>query len=186
MLFVVLPFVIFALPILLIKRKLNEAKFQKFVKKYWFPRGKHVLFVYSDSKNWKRYIEENILPRIKKYAIILNWSKRDKLIKSKRKAIEIFKFWAEIRFDDRAKSMRNRLGVVGKDYNPIAILFPKKGRTQVLRFYNAIKDYKHGKKRKLKELEKKLFDFISHLNNLTNSKSTVKNSNPNSKDLLIC
>ena len=39
-------------------------------------KGKFILFVYSDSSNWKDHIETKILPRIEACSVILNWSKR--------------------------------------------------------------------------------------------------------------
>ena len=35
-----------------------------------------VIFVYSNSRIWKDYIENEILPAIKDHAMILNWSER--------------------------------------------------------------------------------------------------------------
>ncbi len=39
-------------------------------------QGKFIIFVYSDSPNWKSYIEENIFSQIQDHAIKLNWSNR--------------------------------------------------------------------------------------------------------------
>ena len=39
-------------------------------------KGKVILFVYSDSSNWKDHVEEKILPRLAACSVILNWSKR--------------------------------------------------------------------------------------------------------------
>ena len=45
---------------------------------FWCPRGRNVLFVYSESPNWQPYIEETILPRISSRAVVLNWSERSR------------------------------------------------------------------------------------------------------------
>ena len=37
-------------------------------------KGRVILFVYSDSSNWKDHIEAKILPRLKACSVILNWS----------------------------------------------------------------------------------------------------------------
>ena len=42
----------------------------------WAPFGRRVLFVYSDSPVWRPYIEENLLPRLPRRSVILNWSDR--------------------------------------------------------------------------------------------------------------
>src|SRR3990172_9682677 len=52
------------------------------VLRFWFWRthakhGRPVLFVYSDSPNWRAYIDEHILPRIEGRAVVLNWSQRN-------------------------------------------------------------------------------------------------------------
>jgi len=41
-------------------------------------KGRFILFVYSNSPNWKDYIESNVLPRVENYSIALNWSERKK------------------------------------------------------------------------------------------------------------
>lgn len=41
-------------------------------------QNRFILFVYSDSPNWKSYIERSILPQIQDYAIVLNWSERNR------------------------------------------------------------------------------------------------------------
>ena len=42
----------------------------------WSPAGKRVLFVYSNSPVWQSYIENNILPRLPRGSVVLNWSER--------------------------------------------------------------------------------------------------------------
>ena len=53
-----------------------------------------ILFVYSDSSNWKDYIETNILPRIEAHSIILNWSKRREWGSRMRLETKLFNQWA--------------------------------------------------------------------------------------------
>ena len=38
--------------------------------------SRRVLFVYSDSPNWKDYIEQVILSRLPENSVVLNWSQR--------------------------------------------------------------------------------------------------------------
>ena len=46
------------------------------VQSSWFPKGKNVLFVYSNRKIWKDYFETNLIPKIQNKSIIINWSNR--------------------------------------------------------------------------------------------------------------
>ena len=42
----------------------------------WQSQGRDLLLVYSNSPNWKRYVEETWLPRWGNRAVVLNWSER--------------------------------------------------------------------------------------------------------------
>jgi hypothetical protein len=108
--------------------------------------GKYILFVYSNSPNWKEYIETNILPKLEPFAVVLNWSKRSE--------------WRgnmplEAKIVDHFGSYR--------EYNPIAIAMRRGYQTQVIRFFQAFRDYKHGKDRLLRKQEEKLFTLVEWL-----------------------
>ena len=105
--------------------------------------GKFILFIYSDSPNWKDYVESNILPRIGSHSVILNWSERRK--------------WGE-QFPFEARVFRSWAG--DSEFNPIAILFPRRGKVKVIRFWQAFRDYKHGKDRTLKNAENELYSEL--------------------------
>ena len=114
--------------------------------RFWHRHGKFgrfVLFIYSDSPNWKDYIEENILPRIQSNAITLNWSTRREWQKTNPFEAKVFNHWAGKR-----------------EFNPIAILFSPEGEIKEIRFWRAFKDLKHGKDKLLKEAEKNLFNEV--------------------------
>lgn len=108
--------------------------------------GRFILFVYSDSPNWKDYIEKNILPRIEPHAITLNWSKRREWQKTNPFEARVFNHWAGKR-----------------NFNPMAILFSPDGTIKEVRFWQAFKDFKHGKDKLLKEAEKKLFSDVENI-----------------------
>ena len=44
----------------------------------WLPKGKDILFVYSDSPIWKEYMTQQLLPLVEQRAVVLNWSERSK------------------------------------------------------------------------------------------------------------
>jgi hypothetical protein len=106
-------------------------------------KGRFILFVYSDSPNWKDYIESNILPRIAGHAVILNWSKRQEWQRINPFEVKVFKQWA----GDR-------------EFNPLAIIISRSSRVKVIRFWQAFRDYKHGNEKLLKEVEHSLFKEI--------------------------
>lgn len=105
--------------------------------------GRFVLFVYSDSPHWKVYIEEHILPRLKPHVVTLNWSKRREWQELKPFEARVFYQWAG-----------------DEEFNPMAIVIPAKGKMKEIRFWQAFKDFKHGKDRLLREAEKSLFDEV--------------------------
>ena len=74
--------------------------------------GKHILFVYSESPNWQKYIEENILPKIDGKAVFLNWSKRAEWKESEPLEAKILSHWGG-----------------QKEFNPMAVVFLSGFRT---------------------------------------------------------
>ena len=106
-------------------------------------QGKFVLFVYSDSPNWKPYIEQNILPHIQEHAILLNWSERSKWDQSSW-AVQAFLHWGGQR-----------------EFNPMAIVFCSLVNVRVFRFYKAFRELKRGKPVLLKSVEAELVQVVN-------------------------
>jgi hypothetical protein len=118
------------------------------VLRIWFwrthaARGRRILFVYSESPNWRDYIEQNILPRIRNHAIILNWSER--------------RSWASAS-PWEARFFRRFAG--DRESNPLALVFCARGRIRVVRFHQAFLDFKHGKDSALRAAEAELFSLV--------------------------
>lgn len=111
----------------------------------WCTRGKHVLFVYSNSPNWHDYIEQQILPRLPRKATILNWSERHTW-QWPSLAVQAFYY-----FGGKAEHV------------PLAVIVRPFRATRTLRFYKPFKDYKHGKLTTLVRIEE---DFFSTLDTL--------------------
>jgi hypothetical protein len=109
-------------------------------------RGRFVLFIYSDSPNWKDYIEANILPRIESHAVTLNWSKRKEWERMNPFEAKIFNHWAG-----------------EKEFNPMALVFSPGGKIKDVRFWRAFKDFKHGKGASLKQAESLLFTEVERI-----------------------
>ena len=102
-----------------------------------------ILFVYSDSSNWKDYIETNILPRIEAHSIILNWSKRREWGSRMQLETKLFNQWAG-----------------PGEFVPVAILFSPIGKVRTFRLWQLSENPKHGKVRVSKEAEQALFETV--------------------------
>ena len=109
------------------------------------PHGTNVIFVYSDSPNWKEYIQANVLDRLPVRSVVLNWSNRTQWKRSALPARMFFHFAGS------------------REFNPIAIVFRPFHRVQVFRFWKAFKDYKHGKTEPLRKVETEFFAALNRL-----------------------
>ncbi len=101
----------------------------------WMPRGRSVLFVYSESPNWLAHIEQNILPRLPPSSVVLNWSHR--------------RSWSLF---DLATWIFYHYGGY-KGYNPLGIVIRPFRRVKVFRFWKPLRDLKHGKPKAIEKLE---------------------------------
>jgi hypothetical protein len=116
-----------------------------------------MLFVYSDSPNWKEYIENSLLPKVRDSAVVLNWSQRSSWdIKRKPLEVKVFQHWTSVSI----LTSEGRRRWAGEDFNPAAIVFMPGGKVEVLRFWKAFKDNKHGKPESLEKLEKELGELM--------------------------
>lgn len=121
--------------------KLRLARLRRRFRKRW--QGKAGLLVYSNSPHWQAYIEERWLPRLEERLVVLNWSARQE--------------WPR-RHPLEAELVRRYLGQT--EYNPAAVLIPVKGKVRVIRFWQAFRDYRHGRDRALRAAEAELFAAV--------------------------
>ena len=121
--------------------KLLRGEWLKYL--FWRRHGRHgrlLLFVYSDSPNWKAYVESNILPRIEGHAVTLNWSRRREWARTHPFEAKLFRRWAGER-----------------EFNPLALVIRPGRRVKVFRFWQAFRDFKHGRDKALTEVQGALF-----------------------------
>ena len=128
--------------------------------------GKRGLLVYSNSPNWQQYIEQNWLPRIGSQFVVLNWSNRSKWVVEAAFEARVFqRFAGDREFNPlaiiflppvRAATIRTWLRSI-RTGDPIGIVAPNTRNTAVIRFFQAFKDFKHGKDRLLHAKEAELF-----------------------------
>lgn len=109
----------------------------------WLPRGKNCLVVYSESPYWQSYFENGLVPRLAVQSYVLNHSQR--------------KSWNS--FDLATLAFLCFAGE--REYNPLVFVFHPFRLPKRFRFYEAFRDYKHGKIKKLNEIETKLSDCLS-------------------------
>jgi hypothetical protein len=92
----------------------------------WFPKGKDVLLVYSDSPIWREYMTTQVLPLVQKRAVVLNWSAQ--------------KIWPKRTL---RPAVFHHFGGP-REFNPLLVVFRPLRRAKVFRFWGPFKDWKRG------------------------------------------
>lgn len=105
---------------------------------FWLPKGKDILFVYSDSPIWHEYMAKQVLPVVQERAVVLNWSERKK--------------WSQWLL---SAAVFRHFGGAG-DLNPLVILFQPFRSARVFRFWSAFKDWKRGSTEPVERLRQEL------------------------------
>ena len=108
----------------------------------WLPRGKDILFVYSDSPIWRDYMATEILPLVQDRAVVLNWSERKKWHRW-RLGVAVFHHFAG-----------------GREFNPLVMLFRPVRLARVFRFWSAFKDWKRGYREPVDRLRQDLLNAL--------------------------
>jgi len=114
--------------------------------RFWFRhgrKGKCVLFVYSESPNWREYIETKLLPRLEPHSVILNWSKRREWESRMQFEMKLFNQWSG-----------------PGEFVPVAIVLPLAGKVKTCRLWQLSRNPKHGKDNVSKEAEQDLFKTV--------------------------
>jgi hypothetical protein len=106
---------------------------------WWIGRARRrVLFVYSDSPNWKAHVEGRILPKLPTNTVVLNWSHR--------------KRWPRFAFP--VTLFRSFAG--GREFNPIGLVFERFRLVSRYRLWQPFRDAKHGRPEALQTTEELL------------------------------
>ncbi|GEM_PF-2480161 len=154
---ILLPIIIPVGLILFLNRKLKLNRAAETTKTAWGPQNKHILLVYSNSPHWKDYIEKNIIPKIKPYAEILNFSEKSNWhLLEDQTGVRLFLAFSGVQ---KIKS-KGKIGWFGKEYNPVVIVLLPDAKPKIFHFWKAFRDYKHGKDKKLRILEDELFKCL--------------------------
>lgn len=121
---------------------LNKVVVYLLVLMWWLPKGKDMLYVYSDSPIWQEYMETEIFPLIAERAMVLNWSARSK--------------WPKWSFAVRVFRTFGR----ERDFNPMVVLFRPFRRARIFRFLPAFQERKHGKSASVEQLRCELMQAL--------------------------
>jgi len=131
---IVLPLTLFAFA----NHLLYRASLYLLVWALWLPRGKDILFVYSDSPIWHEYMATQVLPLVQERSVVLNWSERKK--------------WSRWSL---GVAVFHRFGGAG-DFNPLVVLFQPLRVARIFRFWSAFNDWKRGYKEPAERLRQEL------------------------------
>jgi hypothetical protein len=105
----------------------------------WQSRGKDLLLVYSNSQIGSSMLKRNGCRATGDRAVVLNWSERQNWQSERRPEVVLFRTFAGVR-----------------EFNPLCIVVPRKGRAaRVIRFWRVF-EYNHGKDRSLRMAEAEL------------------------------
>ncbi len=140
---VLLPVVLFCFLVVMLVILLGKTLVLFAVWSLWLPRGKDTLVVYSQSPHWKKYFESGLLPKLERRAMVLDWSERSR--------------WSS--FDSRVALFRVFKG--DKSFVPMILVVQPFQRPKTFRFYEAFQDFKHGKERRLRELESQVNAYFA-------------------------
>jgi hypothetical protein len=118
----------------------QEAALYAIVWLWWIgPGNRRVLFVYSDSPNWKDHIEHFVIPRLPPDTVVLNWSNRRQ--------------WQWFGFPVRLF----RYFAGRREFNPIGLVFERFHVVSRYRFRQPFHEMKHGLPDALQRLEERFF-----------------------------
>ena len=108
----------------------------------WIPKGKDVLFVYSDSPIWREYMTSHVLPLVQERAVVLNWSERSKWSPWSLK-VSVFRAFGGSR-----------------EFNPMIVKFQLFRKAKILRYWSAFQDWKRGYTEPVESLNHQLSSML--------------------------
>jgi hypothetical protein len=110
----------------------------------WCPRRRYAIVVYSNSPVWQEYFETQIIPRLGRRAVVLNWSER----KDWKLTLSVILF---------------RVFGGTREFNPMAIVFEPLRWPRRFRFYKAFRSFKRGQPEEVEALRLQFFRLLDAL-----------------------
>ena len=108
----------------------------------WIPKGKDVLFVYSDSPIWRKYMTSHVLPLVRDRAVVLNWSERSNWSPWSLK-VSVFRAFGG-----------------SQEFNPMVVKFQLFRKARILRYWSAFQDWKRGYTEPVENLSNELSSML--------------------------
>ena len=145
----------------------RTASFGRLFRRRHGPRIRGIL-VYSNSPNWKDYIEREWLPRLDGRLFVLNWSERNTWDRTSPLEAKMFRELGDREFNPAAIVLRpHDPGALFRSWgrsirrlDPIGILAPSSAPADVVRFFKAFRDLKHGREHTLRAAERELWALL--------------------------
>lgn len=134
-----------------IKKYYLRKKLLQKLQQEWFSKGKRIFFLYSDSKKWKDHFEKKVIPKIKKKAVICNWSTRFE------------EGWDEKNINYQVFKLFKPLG----SFCPLAIVFLPDGKIKTFQFYELYIKKLKSNTPEYDRMEKEFFELVTHLDKNT-------------------
>jgi hypothetical protein len=141
-----LPLIAVLLPFLLLVgtyERLRGAILNHLFRRHFASRGTPAILVYSNSPNWQSYFEENVLPRVRQHAVILNWSERHSWRERRSLPVRVYEHHRP-----------------HENFNPYALIFGPKGAPSRVEFFEALRDDRHGRPHELRRALTRLFTEV--------------------------
>jgi hypothetical protein len=108
----------------------------------WFPRGKSVLIVSSESPPWKDYMADRVVVALQDRSVVLNWSSRRTWPRWPTLGLLVFWYFGR-----------------GREFNPLAVVFRPLRIARVFPFWKPFRDYKHGRPKAVEDLTRRLLEY---------------------------
>ena len=126
------------------------------------------ILVYSNSPNWQEYIESRWLPRLAGRLVVVNWSDRSKWDSLHPLEAALARRLGDREFNPAAIILTSAStpGVFARWWRAlrgldlVGILVPTAPSKEIIRFFQAFRDYKHGKHHTLRAAEDRMWKLL--------------------------
>lgn len=126
------------------------------------------LLIYSNSPNWQAYIEQEWIPRLEGRLVVLNWSERARWREDFPLESRIFRQLGDREFNPAAiifrpptpgRRFRRWLRAI-RELDALKMLAPYESSSDIVRFFQPFRDYKHGRDHTLRAAERTLWTLL--------------------------
>ena len=130
-----------------IKKVVLRKRLLEQIEQEWFPKGKYIFFLYSNSKKWKEYFEQELIIKIQDKAVIWNGSTRER------------DGWSKDGIESKILSLYRPRGY----FFPMAIVFLPARQVKTFQFYSSYVGRLKSGKDEYQKLEKEFLELADSL-----------------------